>query len=398
MVNLRRYSSDLSGWRYSKTGEKFMNHLYHKLLLVLSIWALSCLSVLGGCEFGSGELEERSTVGGPAVEDSVSDVLVWSDIVEEESSHAPSEGPNHPVDPGSGSEDTTPPPAPVDLHVGFVSSWAVWLPFTALEDLGTSGLKSFRLYRDGIPVKLSMNTLAPEGGASLAMDYDATVGLEASTTYRYWVSAVDNAGNESLPSNEVSVRTEASIWELKPVYRTEVLLLHLADFSVEPPPTNQDGMPVDPAHARDLVFDGPHSLNAYLQEVSYGKSSLSGTVRGWYKLPGTARDYGDEEAEEGETGWGMNRSQIWDDAMNLAQEDGMDISQVDRTILVIYGMGATGYASLVRGPDQLGALYLNPIPAHSTEKAFRIKICRPDTIDSSELCRRQDHRSRRHPR
>jgi len=93
--------------------------------------------------------------------------------------------------------DTVAPTVPTLQHATAVSCAQVDLVWTASVDSGTSGLKGYDLYRDGLRVA---QVLSPATSTSDA-------GLAPMTSYGYSVSAIDNAGNESLPSVPVMVTT-----------------------------------------------------------------------------------------------------------------------------------------------------------------------------------------------
>jgi hypothetical protein len=49
--------------------------------------------------------------------------------------------------------------------------------------------------------------------------------------------------------------------------------------------SNDPSQPYTPAQAASTVFSGPTSVSSYFQEESFGATSLSGDVFGWYTLP-----------------------------------------------------------------------------------------------------------------
>ena len=75
---------------------------------------------------------------------------------------------------------------------------SVGLSWTASTDAG-SGLAGYRIYRDGQSTPYA--TITPE-----TTTY-TDAGVNSGTTYTYTVTAFDGAGNESQPSNSVSVAT-----------------------------------------------------------------------------------------------------------------------------------------------------------------------------------------------
>lgn len=90
--------------------------------------------------------------------------------------------------------DTTPPTAPTGLTAQ-ASAAEVDLSWTGSTDSG-SGIAGYRVYRNG-------TLLAKPGNTTSYADTQVSPG----TTYSYWVTAVDNAGNESPASNTVAVTT-----------------------------------------------------------------------------------------------------------------------------------------------------------------------------------------------
>ncbi|GLI05855.1 hypothetical protein YDYSG_18850 [Paenibacillus tyrfis] len=88
-------------------------------------------------------------------------------------------------------DDLTPPPAPKNLQVTPLNASASlsWDPSLAAD------LAGYNVYQNGVKI----NT-------SLVVDNRTTVAsLANNTTYTFKVTAMDKSGNESLPSNEVSI-------------------------------------------------------------------------------------------------------------------------------------------------------------------------------------------------
>jgi hypothetical protein len=105
---------------------------------------------------------------------------------------------NNPVITSSGSgggttPDTSPPSAPQNLSAA-PNSAAISLRWNASTDSGGSGLAGYRVFRNG-----NSTPLATASGTSYS---DTTVA--PNTSYTYSTTAVDNAGNESMPSNVAS--------------------------------------------------------------------------------------------------------------------------------------------------------------------------------------------------
>lgn len=57
-------------------------------------------------------------------------------------------------------------------------------------------------------------------------------------------------------------------------------------------PPDNTSQPKSAAGVADVVFNGSKSVNAYYQDTSYGKVSLTGTVVGWYTISGASSPYG----------------------------------------------------------------------------------------------------------
>src|SRR5262249_51023621 len=89
---------------------------------------------------------------------------------------------------------TTPPSGPTGVTPAVASCNQINVFWSASTDGGGSGLKGYNFYRNGVFVK---QVLAPATAT-------ADVGLAASSTYSYAVSAVDNAGNQSAKSTTVN--------------------------------------------------------------------------------------------------------------------------------------------------------------------------------------------------
>lgn len=91
--------------------------------------------------------------------------------------------------------DVIAPGVPNGLTATAIDAATIGLSWGASGDSGGSGLKEYRLFRDGSPVATVVTT-----------NYDDS-GLTPDTTYSYTVSARDNAGNESSQSSPVSATT-----------------------------------------------------------------------------------------------------------------------------------------------------------------------------------------------
>src|SRR5713101_7977120 len=102
--------------------------------------------------------------------------------------------------------DTIPPTPPTGLVATASSCGQVDLSWGASADnVGGSGLKAYSIWRSDNGVNTVTST-----GASRAW-FDDTIYVKSSGTMSYYVVAVDNAGNQSLPSNAVTVNTPACV-------------------------------------------------------------------------------------------------------------------------------------------------------------------------------------------
>jgi chitodextrinase len=92
--------------------------------------------------------------------------------------------------------DTTSPSDPTNLTAIATSTSQVNLNWSGSTDAGGSGLRGYQIYRDSTLVS-----------TTTATSYSDTA-LNPSTNYSYYVVAYDNAGNQSMPSNQVTVTTK----------------------------------------------------------------------------------------------------------------------------------------------------------------------------------------------
>lgn len=98
---------------------------------------------------------------------------------------------------GGGGSDTQAPTAPTNLAASNVASTSLTLSWTASTD--NVGVTNYRIYRNN-------NYFDQTGNSNTT--FNAT-GLTASTTYSWYVRAVDAAGNLSGTSNTINVTTTA---------------------------------------------------------------------------------------------------------------------------------------------------------------------------------------------
>ena len=101
-----------------------------------------------------------------------------------------------PVGPVTGTaRDAKAPSVPQGLQSSNVTANSLTLTWSASTDTGGSGLAGYRVFRNGTLV------------ATVTTTSFTNTGLTANTTYRYRVAAIDNAGNQSSQSGQLSVTT-----------------------------------------------------------------------------------------------------------------------------------------------------------------------------------------------
>jgi hypothetical protein len=168
--------------------------------------------------------------------------------------------------------DKMPPPLPSGLNVTVISSSQINLSWNAVTD--PSGIREYRIERAVGAGSFAL--LRAVAGTSTS-----DTGLAASTTYRYRVSAVDNAGNASAFSTEGSGTTPATSGPNRPptVSLTSVAGRQgLVTFSVSA------AVPDGPALACSLAF-GDGSASA-----ACGASVAHRYAPGKYRACATATD------------------------------------------------------------------------------------------------------------
>jgi len=120
---------------------------------------------------------------------------------------------------GSPPTDTQAPTAPSNLTYSNVSSNSVNLSWNAATD--NVGVTAYNVYQD--------NALL----ISVAGTSTTITGLAASTTYEFYVTASDAAGNQSTPSNMVSVTTEILTDTTAPTTPTSLAGTNVTETSVD---------------------------------------------------------------------------------------------------------------------------------------------------------------------
>ncbi|MES2970997.1 MAG: fibronectin type III domain-containing protein [Patescibacteria group bacterium] len=96
--------------------------------------------------------------------------------------------------------DTTKPSAPSGLMSTGTTTTSISLQWLAATD--NVGVKEYRIYQDG-----TRKTLTSLKGTATGTNFTVT-GLKSNTSHTFYVTAVDAAGNESLPSKTLSVKTK----------------------------------------------------------------------------------------------------------------------------------------------------------------------------------------------
>src|SRR5712692_6161722 len=102
-----------------------------------------------------------------------------------------------------GLAQTVPPSSPTGLNASAATCGEVDLSWSPAIDNSGTGLKAYTIWRsnDGV------NTVTSIGAARAW--FDDTIYVKSSDTMSYYVVAVDNAGNQSLPSNTITLGTPA---------------------------------------------------------------------------------------------------------------------------------------------------------------------------------------------
>jgi autotransporter-associated beta strand protein len=109
--------------------------------------------------------------------------------------------------------------------------------------------------------------------------YDAKV--TAGHTYTYEVRAEYADGSFSAPSNPFTVAALPAMPQFG-TNRVVTILARLPEFPSQPFATSQ----VDA-----MMFTATNSVRAYMEEVSYGKYSITNSTYGWFTLPSPAENY-----------------------------------------------------------------------------------------------------------
>jgi hypothetical protein len=168
--------------------------------------------------------------------------------------------------------DTTSPTDPSNLVATAAGTSQVNLSWSGSTDAGGSGLHGYQIYRDGSLIAITTNTT-----------YSDTA-LNSSTTYSYYVVAYDNAGNLSMPSNQVLVTTPAP-----PPVITNISFVSAADAYInQSKPNNNYGSAAaligDASPNEDIIMRfnvagiGSGKVNSAKLRLYVNKTSNSGGV------------------------------------------------------------------------------------------------------------------------
>ncbi len=95
--------------------------------------------------------------------------------------------------------DTQKPSPPTTLTSPSQTTSSISLQWLAATD--NVGVKEYRIYQDG-----TRKTVTSLKGTATGTNFTVT-GLKSNTSHTFYVTAVDAAGNESLPSKTLSVKT-----------------------------------------------------------------------------------------------------------------------------------------------------------------------------------------------
>ena len=154
----------------------------------------------------------------------------------------------------------------------------------------------------------------------------------------------------------------ASLPETTGVQRTLVLMLKFPEYPAEP---------FTAAAVRDLVFDAPTSMNAFMREASFDQVSFAGDVVGWLTLPAVPPSC---------DGWMLLQDAI------AAADPLVDFAQVDRLILLSPGLlNAPGC------PINSGAGTVGKIEVDTGEGLERLSVTWAETLTLFLLSHEMGH-------
>jgi hypothetical protein len=221
--------------------------------------------------------------------------------------------------------DTIPPSQPQNLAKTFDygTNWFQFKWSAAADNVGGSGLSHYRVYIDG-------NVFAN----STSVNWNGSQFWVPGQTYEMMVAAVDKEGNESPRSLPLTINTTEVGLNTK-VNKFAVIFLKFSDYLTEPYPTSQ---------ADSVVFNGPKSFNAYLQEASYGRASVTGQYYGWYIMPNPLSSYCTVDSASG-LGFGCS-ALMHSDAVKIANAN-FGTYNFDQVIYVFSGVGTAGQGTFV---------------------------------------------------
>jgi hypothetical protein len=196
------------------------------------------------------------------------------------------------------------------------------------DQFSASGIAYYNVFRNGHLMGRS------DGG------YSQYLGQYPGTTYWYTVTAVDNAGNESVPSNGVAQQIPADC-ALGRKFPETIRLLVLPVRPSDGPP---DPFPASLVY--DFVGGGPslpsYSVREYMNEISYGRLAVEmvQASKGWITLPEKTLRTGEDgycstPTDTGNWGFGCDHEEMLEHALAAT---GFDPDDYDFVLFVKNGM------------------------------------------------------------
>lgn len=217
--------------------------------------------------------------------------------------------------------DIIPPSIPTNFRILNQVGCNIWnFDWDASTDTGGSGLKGYRLYRNG---KLYSET-----------SHNGDPWMSPGLTYSWQVTAIDKAKNESDFSNSLLITPNCWIPNTREI-KTAVVLLTFPDRDI-------NNIPFDTNYTNSMIFTANNSVNAYLKEVSYNRIWLTGMSYGWYVMPNPLSSYC--MIDNNGLGWNCNMT-MFDDAKTVAASN-IDMSQIQYTFYIFDGMGTAALGSI----------------------------------------------------
>lgn len=217
-------------------------------------------------------------------------------------------------------DDAIPPAAPDDLRGVAHDCTTVSVNWAAATDTGC-GVRDYELFRNG----RRLARLPAQQTSFLDSSW-----ARPQTAYTYEVFAIDGAGNRSPASRPRTVQTPTCP-PMPSRIDTQIILVKFPEFGIEP---------VSPENAQRQLLAPSGSLNAYLEEVSYQQTTMTGEVHGWYVMPQSIEAYCNSWDQE-MGGMGCDLFAIHSEVARLVDAD-IDFTNIERAILVINDVGDWG--------------------------------------------------------